>query len=76
VEHAETYRGQRLIVISTEERPGSWTYQVDVSSNGRRKQLIVNTGKARYTSAEEARREGLSAATGAIDRARANSGKP
>jgi hypothetical protein len=76
VEHDETYQGYRLIVISSEERPGSWTYRVDMLCDGERHRLVSNTGEARYPSADEARRAALSDAAAAIDRIRAGRGKP
>jgi hypothetical protein len=76
VEHDETYQGYRLIVISSEERPGSWTYRVDMLCDGERHRLLSNTGEVRYTSADEARRAALSDAAAAIDRMRAGRGKP
>lgn len=76
VEHNETYQGYRLIVTSSEERPGSWTYRVDILCDGERHRLLSNTAEVRYASAEEARRAALSAAAGAIDRMRASRGKP
>jgi hypothetical protein len=76
VEHDETYQGYRLIVISSEERPGSWTYRVDVLCDGERHLLLSNTAEVRYASADEARRAAMSAAAGTIDRMRAGRGKP
>jgi hypothetical protein len=76
VEHDETYQGYRLIVISSEERPGSWTYRVDMLCDAERQRLLSNTGEVRYTSADEARRAALSDAAAAIDRMRAGRGKP
>jgi hypothetical protein len=76
VEHEETYQGHRLVVISTEEQPGSWTFQVDLRTPDGRTPLLSNTGTRRYASAEDARRAGSSAAAGAVDRMRADTGKP
>lgn len=76
MEHEGTYYGYRMIVTSTQEKPGSWTYRVEVCSDGGSGQLLSNTSGVRYASADAADRAAMSAAAAAIDQMRAGTGKP
>lgn len=65
-----------MIVICTQDGPGSWTYRVEVDKDGGREPLVSNTGSVRYTSADAANHAAMSAAAAVIDRMRADIGKP
>jgi hypothetical protein len=73
--HEEVYQGHTIVVTTREDTAGSWSYAVVIRDDGR-KLPLVDSGKHRYASEEEARRAASSAAAVAIDRTRITRGKP
>ena len=75
MEYEESYLGVRILLTTTEVRPGGWTSQAALLETGQRV-AVASDNDVVYESEDEARRAARSAAAGAIDRARASRGKP
>jgi hypothetical protein len=75
MEYKETYLGVPIIVTTTQVPAGGWSSEAVLVESGQRV-TAAGTSEVVYESEEAARRAALSAAAGAIDRARASRGKP
>jgi hypothetical protein len=76
MEYEETYYGQRIIVTTMQHAEGDWTGKAALLDSSGRRVPVAGAADNRYESEEEAKRAALSAAAGAIDRARMSKGKP
>ena len=75
VEYEESYRGVPIILTTTQVPAGGWSSEA-VLLEPERRVKVAGVSEVVYESEEAARRAALSAAAGAIDRARASRGKP
>jgi hypothetical protein len=75
MEYEETYKGQRIVITTSQLGEGEWTAQAILLDSGGRTP-IPSSIEQRYRSEYEAKQAALSAAAGAIDRARISIGKP
>jgi hypothetical protein len=75
MEYEETYHGQRIIITTLQHKAGGWKSKADLLDSGNRTTLWSGSDNV-YLTEEEARLAALSAAAGAIDRARISKGKP
>jgi len=75
MEHKETYLGVPIIVTTTQVPAGGWASEAVLIEAGR-PVAVAGTSEVVYESEEAARRAAVSAAAGAIDRARSSRGKP
>ena len=75
MEYEELYRGVPIILTTTQVPAGGWSSEA-VLLEAERRVAVAGVSEVVYESEEAARRAALSAAAGAIDRARASRGKP
>jgi hypothetical protein len=75
MEHKETYLGVSIIVTTTQVPAGGWSSEAVLVEAGRHV-AVAGTSEVVHESEEAARRAAVSAAAGAIDRARSSRGKP
>jgi hypothetical protein len=75
MEHEERYMGRRFVVTTRQTSAGEWSYSAETADTQRRTPLVEDPNIT-YSTEEEAARAGVSAAAGAIDRARTTRGKP
>jgi hypothetical protein len=75
MEHEERYMGRRFVVTTRQTSAGEWWYSAETADTLRRAPLVEDP-ETLYSSEEAAARAGVSAAAGAIDRARTTRGKP
>jgi hypothetical protein len=75
MQYEESYRGVPIILTTTQAPTGGWWSEAVLLEAGRRVP-VAGPSEVVYESEEAARRAALSAAAGAIDRARASRGKP
>ena len=75
MEHAETYHGQRILVITLHEG-GGWKFKTELLDDDGRRTPLETPAHDSYPSEDGARRAGLSAAAEAIDARRISRGKP
>ena len=76
MEYEETYKGQRIVITTSQLGGGEWTAQASLLDSGGGKTPIVSSLEQRYLSEDEAKQAALSVAAGAIDRTRISRGKP
>lgn len=75
MEYEETYKGQRIVITTSQLGEGEWTARASLLDSGGRTPIASSTERG-YRSEDEAKQAALSAAAGAIDRARISKGKP
>ena len=75
MEYEESYRGVPIRLTTTQVPAGGWS-SAAVLVEGERRVPVTGIAEVVYESEEAARRAALSAAAGAVDRARASRGKP
>jgi hypothetical protein len=75
MEYEESYRGIPILLTTTQVPAGGWSSEA-VLLEGEQRVDVTGISEVVYESEEAARRAALSAAAGAIDRARASRGKP
>jgi hypothetical protein len=75
MEYKETYYGRQIIITTLKQPDGCWRSRAELLDSGRRIPLGKDFYEC-YPSEEEAKRNALSIAAGAIDRTRIAKGKP
>jgi hypothetical protein len=76
MQYEETYYGRRIVVTTTKNSGGRWTSHAEVVGEASDSTIPGEGADADFASEDEARRNALSRAAGAIDRARQRQGKP
>ena len=72
--YEESYKGERVVLTTTQIADGTWTWEAEIG--GGPTVSLADAPGITYSSEEDARSAARSAAAAAIDRARISHGKP